>query len=59
MLQRQTRTGTYGSWYQYYLCDFNGKIILPDLGSPELNAAARTDPGQAEQPLVLQHRQEV
>ena len=22
MLQRQTRTGTYGSWYQYYLCDF-------------------------------------
>ena len=37
MLQRQTRTGTYGSWYQYYLCDFNGKIILPDLGSPALN----------------------
>jgi len=37
MLKRQTRTGTYGSWYQYYLCDFNGKIILPDLGSPQLN----------------------
>jgi phospholipid/cholesterol/gamma-HCH transport system substrate-binding protein len=36
MLQRQTRTGTYGSWYQYYLCDFSGRIILPDLG-PELN----------------------
>jgi phospholipid/cholesterol/gamma-HCH transport system substrate-binding protein len=32
MLKRQTRTGTYGSWYQYYLCDFNGKIILPTLG---------------------------
>ena len=31
MLTRQTRTGTYGSWYQYYLCDFDGKIILPDL----------------------------
>jgi phospholipid/cholesterol/gamma-HCH transport system substrate-binding protein len=29
MLERQTRTGTYGSWYQYYLCDFNGRIILP------------------------------
>ena len=31
LLKRQTRTGTYGSWYQYYLCDFDGKIILPDL----------------------------
>ena len=38
MLARQTRTGTYGSWYQYYLCDFNGRIILPDMGSPALNA---------------------
>ena len=37
MLKRQTRTGTYGSWYQYYLCDFTGKIILPDLGTDELN----------------------
>jgi len=37
MLKRQTRTGTYGSWYQYYLCDFDGTIKLPDLGSPELN----------------------
>ena len=31
MLSRQTRTGTYGSWYNYYLCDFAGSIILPDL----------------------------
>jgi phospholipid/cholesterol/gamma-HCH transport system substrate-binding protein len=37
MLERQTRTGTYGSWYNYYLCDFDGSIILPDLGSPALN----------------------
>ena len=36
MLARQTRTGTYGSWYQYYLCDFDGKIILPKLG-PEVD----------------------
>ena len=28
----QTRTGTYGSWYSYYLCEFSGKIELP----PEL-----------------------
>ncbi|MCW2846372.1 MAG: virulence factor Mce [Marmoricola sp.] len=31
LLTRQTRTGTYGSWYNYYLCDFDGAIILPDL----------------------------
>ena len=31
MLSRQTRSGTYGSWYNYYLCDFDGAIILPDL----------------------------
>lgn len=27
----QTRTGTYGSWYNYYLCDFRGRILLPAL----------------------------
>ena len=25
----QTRTGTYGSWYNYYLCGFSGRITLP------------------------------
>lgn len=25
----QTRTGTYGSWYSYYVCGFAGKITLP------------------------------
>lgn len=25
----QTRTGTYGSWYNYYICGFAGKITLP------------------------------
>ncbi|MGZ4463797.1 MAG: MCE family protein [Nocardioides sp.] len=25
----QTRTGTYGSWYNYYLCGFKGYIKLP------------------------------
>lgn len=33
MLERQTRIGTYGSWYNYYLCDFRGDIILPSLGA--------------------------
>jgi phospholipid/cholesterol/gamma-HCH transport system substrate-binding protein len=28
-LTDQTRTGTYGSWYNYYLCGFSGKITLP------------------------------
>ncbi|MET0999284.1 MAG: MCE family protein [Marmoricola sp.] len=37
MLARQTRTGTYGSWYQYYLCDLDGTIILPKI--PGLPAA--------------------
>ena len=27
----QTRTGTYGSWYNYYLCEFSGEIKLPAL----------------------------
>ena len=30
----QTRTGTYGSWYSYYVCGFSGQITLPgNLGS--------------------------
>ena len=30
----QTRTGTYGSWYSYYVCGFSGRITLPaGLGS--------------------------
>ena len=45
LLTRQTRTGTYGSWYQYYLCDFDGKIILPDLIPGKKNSQI---PGLAE-----------
>lgn len=30
----QTRTGTYGSWYNYYICGFSGTITLPDLQIP-------------------------
>jgi phospholipid/cholesterol/gamma-HCH transport system substrate-binding protein len=30
----QTRTGTYGSWYSYYICGFSGKITLPELDIP-------------------------
>lgn len=34
----QTRTGTYGSWYNYYLCAVSGKIQLPILSDvPALN----------------------
>ena len=25
----QTRTGTYGAWYNYYVCGFSGRITLP------------------------------
>lgn len=31
-LRRQARIGTFGSWYNYYLCDFTGRVILPKLG---------------------------
>jgi phospholipid/cholesterol/gamma-HCH transport system substrate-binding protein len=27
----QTRTGTYGSWYSYYVCGFSGQITLPPI----------------------------
>jgi phospholipid/cholesterol/gamma-HCH transport system substrate-binding protein len=29
MLEDQTRTGTYGSWYNYYLCGYQATIELP------------------------------
>ena len=28
-MQDQTRTGTYGSWYSYYVCGVSGRIKLP------------------------------
>ncbi|HWU31615.1 MAG TPA: MCE family protein [Marmoricola sp.] len=33
MLRRQARIGTFGSWYNYYLCDFTAEIKLPELGT--------------------------
>jgi len=35
-LTDQTRTGTYGSWYNYYLCDFAGTITLPSIDTTGL-----------------------
>lgn len=32
-LSSQARIGSHGSWYNYYLCDFDGKITLPSLGA--------------------------
>ncbi|TWG97207.1 phospholipid/cholesterol/gamma-HCH transport system substrate-binding protein [Nocardioides sp. J9] len=32
----QTRTGTYGSWYQYYVCGVSASIRLPLLGEQSL-----------------------
>ncbi len=29
----QTRTGTYGAWYQYYICGISARIRLPLLGN--------------------------
>lgn len=30
-LRRQARIGTFGSWYNYYLCDFTGNVYLPKI----------------------------
>ncbi|SDD03241.1 MCE family protein [Nocardioides lianchengensis] len=39
----QTRTGTYGSWYSYYVCGFSARITLPVIsdvpGLKEIQAA--------------------
>lgn len=35
-LTDQTRIGTYGSWYNYYLCDFSGRITLPTVPGVDL-----------------------
>jgi phospholipid/cholesterol/gamma-HCH transport system substrate-binding protein len=32
-LAAQARIGTFGSWYNYYLCDFTATIVLPKLGT--------------------------
>jgi phospholipid/cholesterol/gamma-HCH transport system substrate-binding protein len=32
-LRAQARIGSHGSWYNYYLCDFDGKITLPSFGA--------------------------
>ena len=39
----QTRTGTYGAWYSYYVCGFSGRITLPgNLGDiPGLQAVIK------------------
>lgn len=28
-LESITRTATYGSWFNFYLCDFDGRVVLP------------------------------
>ncbi|MEV6318439.1 MlaD family protein [Streptomyces sp. NPDC051776] len=29
-LNKLTATGSYGSWFNFYLCDFDGRVVLPD-----------------------------
>jgi phospholipid/cholesterol/gamma-HCH transport system substrate-binding protein len=28
-VEKITRTATYGSWFNFYLCDFDGQVVLP------------------------------
>jgi phospholipid/cholesterol/gamma-HCH transport system substrate-binding protein len=32
VMEDQTRTGTYGAWYQYYICGVTAHIRLPLVG---------------------------
>ena len=32
VMEDQTRTGTYGAWYQYYICGISARIVLPLVG---------------------------
>ncbi|MFE5031799.1 MCE family protein [Streptomyces sp. 900105755] len=41
-LDKLTGTASYGSWFNFYLCDFDGRIVLPktkQVISPELHVA--------------------
>ncbi|MEV8018254.1 MlaD family protein [Streptomyces sp. NPDC086554] len=41
-LNKLTRTASYGSWFNFYLCDFDGRIVLPktkEVLTPELHVA--------------------
>ena len=45
-LDRITRTATYGSWFNFYLCDFEGRVVISDsvAYSPNYHSsAARCD----------------
>jgi phospholipid/cholesterol/gamma-HCH transport system substrate-binding protein len=44
LFRKQARIGTYGSWYNYYLCDFTGRIILPELDLETLGIPNLTQP---------------
>ena len=60
MLQRQARVGSYGSWYQYYLCDIDAKIIMPKFNDKAIDALLVHRRGQAQrQPLAVQHGEEM
>ncbi|MGH3585776.1 MAG: hypothetical protein ACRDQ0_05590, partial [Pseudonocardia sp.] len=39
-LESQARIGSYGSWYNYYLCDLDFSIKLPSLGEVLDNSPA-------------------
>ena len=41
MLAKQTRIGVYGSWYNYYLCEFHGGVVLPSAIMDAMPAEAR------------------
>jgi phospholipid/cholesterol/gamma-HCH transport system substrate-binding protein len=43
--QALTRTASYGSWFNFFLCDFDGRVSLPGAGS--VNPATLGSPAAA------------
>ncbi len=43
--QSLTRTASYGSWFNFFLCDFDGRVALPGVGS--VNPATLSSPSAA------------
>jgi phospholipid/cholesterol/gamma-HCH transport system substrate-binding protein len=41
-LEQITRTATYGSWFNFYLCDFDGRVVLPAGQVTPVNYAVST-----------------
>lgn len=42
-LRTITRTASYGSWFNFYLCQMDGTVVLPVVGRQQLNTIGTTE----------------